>query len=299
MNKNYLLLFSLLLFNFSFSQCLISGPSTINVGDTVVFSVPTGTAQCTECYDWDVSNSSVASIVGSDQNNTVSIQALTAGSFILQLTYFDETGCHTCSVEVNCIIVPNCCTPTLSGFYECRPNGTGGGTMVFESPSNCEVDWSKISSISVLLNGGTFTTSPYSGQSSITLNGPFSGSFNLSFSGQNCTGGSSVGVVADIYFNNGCSHVQIFENFFDQGTPFENADKKIQVYPNPSKSEINFKGKNLSEYRLDLYNSKGDVILKNVKIEKAISIEKEKNGLYYYILKNENGEKQDGKIIKE
>ena len=102
----------------------ISGPCPINVGQQVTYSVPSNIAQCAECFDWDINNtdSSVSGnvqIVGSDQNNTVTIQGLSAGSFTLKVTYFNETGCHVLELGCTVVIIETCTLPSPSfNFYK-------------------------------------------------------------------------------------------------------------------------------------------------------------------------------------
>ncbi|CAM3817780.1 MULTISPECIES: T9SS type A sorting domain-containing protein [Flavobacterium] len=301
-NLFYLVLISLTI-NYANSQCLINGPSEIIVGQTQTYSIPAN-AQCSNCYDWDTITSNIE-IVGSDQNSSVSILALGSGSFDLQLTYFDENGCHTCVLKGTCNPNTTCCAPILTGFYECRPAGNGGGTVRFETSSTCEIDWSNVSNIYIELNGATFNTAPLSGQYFGTLNGPFNNPFHLSFTGPNCTGGSSVGIYAKISYKNDCPPVEIFENFFDQGSPKQLNKKntfnedKIKIFPNPTKSLINFEGEELSNFIINIYDNNGVQIIKNQTIDKPLNIEKNIPGIYSYIITNGSNYKQEGKIIKE
>lgn len=85
----------------------ISGPCSLTVGQQVTYSVPIYAAQC---YDWDINNTNLSisgnvKIVGSDQSNSVTIEALSTGTFSLKVTYFNENGCNLLTLG---------CTPTIT-----------------------------------------------------------------------------------------------------------------------------------------------------------------------------------------
>lgn len=90
------------------ADCFILGPSSLLVDDQAVYTVDI-TAQCTDCYDWDISGDGI--IVGSDQNSSVAIQATGAGSITLSVTVFTEDGCVECCtiIEVESLPPPRCC----------------------------------------------------------------------------------------------------------------------------------------------------------------------------------------------
>lgn len=74
---------------------------------------------------------------------------------------------------------------------------------------------------------------------------------------------------------------------------------EIIVSPNPTNSLIKFSGKNLEKYNVSIFDSNGIEIVKNSKINSDFSLEKQTKGIYIYIIKDENGYYQQGKIIKE
>ncbi|PWJ97254.1 putative secreted protein (Por secretion system target) [Flavobacterium araucananum] len=74
---------------------------------------------------------------------------------------------------------------------------------------------------------------------------------------------------------------------------------RITVSPNPTKSIIKFEGTDLNKYQISIFDEKGKEIKINSKIDNAISLEKEKKGIYIYVITDESGYKQKGKIIKE
>lgn len=119
------ILFALLIgiSSFSYSQCITGGPN-IPLGSTVTFT-SVNTAQCTSCYDWDINGDATSSdnsiagnlqIIGSDIGQSVSIKGLTAGPFTIQLTYFTENGCQTCSQTFSGMVSDPGCAFTLSNI---------------------------------------------------------------------------------------------------------------------------------------------------------------------------------------
>lgn len=84
----------------------------------------------------------------------------------------------------------------------------------------------------------------------------------------------------------------------DKITPAGFENNKISISPNPVKSVIKFTGSDLSKYKISIFNPIGTEIIKNAKIDAEISIEHQTNGLYMYIITDENGYRQEGKFIK-
>ena len=304
----------LLIIGFSvitYSQCstgCISGNLTITLGQTLTFS-SANLAQCTSCYDWDINSSATSTdnqtvgnvkIIGSDMNKTVQIQGLALGSFSIQLTYFDETGCHQCCFNGTVIPVgTNCNAPDIDGWFECQNSNTGGQIIILGSTS---VSWANILKIEIELNGATFVAAPYTGQNLITLNGPFTDGFAKHVYSPACAYQKSFGAFVRFYYKNGCPMVQKVGNYFDQGTPPKSLAKvnnTITLSPNPTNSIINFDGINMEKYTITIFDENGKIILENSKIEKSISIEKQKKGIYFYKISSESSVIKEGKIIKE
>ncbi len=74
---------------------------------------------------------------------------------------------------------------------------------------------------------------------------------------------------------------------------------KVIVYPNPTNSILKFEGKNLKNYKISIFNYLGNEIIKNSIDEQGINIEKQEKGIYFYIITDDSGYKQEGRIIKE
>ncbi|MEL6811379.1 MAG: T9SS type A sorting domain-containing protein [Bacteroidota bacterium] len=95
----------------------IDGPSTVTLGQTYSYS-SNGNAQCSNCYDWDISGN--ANISGGDTANTVTINPTAVGTFTLDLTFFNEGGCFTCTKTIT--VLPDDCEDCV------RINITGNQT---------------------------------------------------------------------------------------------------------------------------------------------------------------------------
>ncbi|KAF2341919.1 T9SS type A sorting domain-containing protein [Flavobacterium tistrianum] len=74
---------------------------------------------------------------------------------------------------------------------------------------------------------------------------------------------------------------------------------KIVVSPNPTTSVVNFTGKNLEKYVVSLFDSEGRVLIKDAKITSEINVGKFIKGIYVYVITDQNGFRQEGKIIKD
>lgn len=303
----------------SFGQCnteCIAGNSIIYVGQTATYTSPL--AQCTNCYDWDINNDNISSdnqtvgtvkIVGSDINQTVQIQGITVGPFKLNLTYFDETGCHDCCFEGYVLSGPaslpkaNC-----FGFDPVQPSDiTSEGTLNYGyigSPYG-----TPISSIGLTFTwyfkflDGTLLTfnvqnptfrelcpdNPVMSFALVVSNGVQSKYYRAIQSGYSIPGISGANTPTCF----------LHPNCLDGSSFKTNEIKAIKVSPNPTSSIIKFEGENLENYKISIFNSNGNEILKNSKIDKNINIENQEKGVYLYILTDEKGHKQEGKIIKE
>lgn len=296
----------------------ITGNLTITLGQTVTFT-STPTAQCTGCYDWDINNNVTSSdnqivgsikIVGSDIGKTVQIQGMAVGPFSLQLTYFDETGCHICSFDGN--VISNSVTPLPNencfGFDPVQPvDINGDGTLNYGYigfPYG-----TPISSVGLtftwyfkFLDGTLLTfyeqnptfrelcpTNPVMSFALIVSNGVQTKQYRSVVSGYWIP--SISGPNTPTCF--------LHPNCLD-GSSFKTSNNnKIIISPNPTSSIIKFEGDNLNNYRIDIFDNKGREIVRDTKIDENINLEKQGKGIYIYIITDENGYKQEGKIIKE
>lgn len=306
----------------SYAQCntgCITGNLTITLGQTSTFTSPI--AQCTSCYDWDI-NSNVTSsdnqtvgtvkIVGTDMGQTVQIQGVSVGPFSLQLTYFNETGCHTCCFNGNVIsgTVTPLPTENCFGFDPVQPvNINSAGTLNYGyigSPYGTPISsvgltftwyFKFLDGTLLTLNGQNPTfrelcpTNPVMSFALIVSNGVQTKQYRSIYPGFNYLIPGISGPNTPTCF--------IHPNCFD-GASFKNKlNTKIIVSPNPTTSTIKFEGENLNNYKVSIFNSNGNEIIKDSKIDQSISIEKQEKGIYIYIITDDNGFKQEGKIVKE
>ncbi len=98
--KKSLLLISFLSFATVFSQCIITGNSTIKANDTETYTVENGTAQCTDCHLWTNigGNTSIESDV---KQKTIKLKANAGGSTILSVMMLSPKGVVQCSKNID------------------------------------------------------------------------------------------------------------------------------------------------------------------------------------------------------
>lgn len=73
---------------------------------------------------------------------------------------------------------------------------------------------------------------------------------------------------------------------------------RIIVSPNPTNSVVRFDGLDLDKYKILIYDVTGKSIFKETKINTEINISKLMNGVYLYIITDDFGFSQEGKIVK-
>jgi hypothetical protein len=316
------ILYSILMIGFSiisYSQCntgCITGNLSITLGQTATFSSPA--AQCTSCYDWDINSNTTSSdnqtvgtvkIVGTDMGQTVQIQGIAVGAFSLQLTYFDETGCHTCCFNGNVVSSTVTPLPTVNCFgfdpVQGTPDITAQGLLNYGylgSPYGTPISsigltftwYFKFQDGTLLtfnVQNPTFRelcpTNPVKSFALIVSNGVQTRQYKSIVAGYSIPGVSGANTPT-CFIHPDCS----------LGAKSANSIKII-VSPNPTNSIIKFNGENLSDYEVSIFNSNGYEVVKKSKINQNISLEKQEKGVYLYIITNENGFRQEGKIIKE
>jgi hypothetical protein len=248
MKKIFFAVSLLLVSVFAMAQCTITGPSgPYQVGQSYTFSV-SQTAQCADCYDWDVSGP--VSITSSDQNQSVTIQVTGNGSFSLCVNYIDEEGCHSCCFNGTAGIA--CCIPYLDSYFICggwREYG-GHGAIYIGYDEAC--DRSTISSIDWDVNGAVFINGTLTGLSSGTTYGAGSPGNIASYG---CDEGMHIFVTATIHFNNGCPDVTITQDITPSYRAASPTAPVVSVFPNPVVSELSVKmqsGQSLQKTRIIL-----------------------------------------------
>ncbi|WP_298304324.1 T9SS type A sorting domain-containing protein [Flavobacterium sp.] len=305
------------------SQC-VSGPTTLYVGQTYTFSSING-AQCTSCYDWDINGNPTSSdnstqgniqIVGSDIGQTVNIKILSAGTFSLTVTYFNENGCNQCTQKFTAITpvalpTQNCFgfDPANLAFSQGQPLNTSEGVLNYGyigSPYGTPISSAGLTftwyfkffdGTLLTLNGQNpifrelCPSNPVMSFALIVSNGVQTKQYRSIYPGFNYLIPGISGPNTPTCF--------IHSNCFDGRSSINKLNSKIIVSPNPTTSTIKFEGNDLNNYKVSIFNSNGNEIIKNSKIDQNISIEKQEKGVYIYIITDENGFEQKGKIIKE
>jgi len=74
---------------------------------------------------------------------------------------------------------------------------------------------------------------------------------------------------------------------------------RVEVFPNPAKTLLNFKGDHLQDYKVSLYDSQGKIVVKDATVSGPVNIEKLSTGIYVFVITDQSGYKQTGKIVKE
>lgn len=88
-------------------------------------------------------------------------------------------------------------------------------------------------------------------------------------------------------------------NPYRQANIAEPLKNRIEVAPNPARSVVWFKGDNLEQYTISIFDTEGKPVLEGGTIDSGISLEKQRKGVYVYVITDDFGYRQDGKIIKE
>jgi hypothetical protein len=295
----------------SSSTCIV-GPDNLALNQTGVYSVSSALSQCTQCHDWDVNNlnvdtSSNAQITTDDRLNTVSIKRIGTGNITITVNYITEEGCKSCSTIVTC---SGCggsvsCDASILQIWCDKRNNTVEFpqfnvqinvrflvTNPFPNNSGVLVSWDPD-----YLNG--FDSAGTGGVSFVAVNStnivPFQ--FYTSISTPNATGFYIPLVVkyTDLVTGQVCVKKlnPLVTNNCLTGHPM-----RIGIFPNPSKSQINFEGENLNNYNISIYDMFGNEV-KNEKIDKSIDIENFDKGIYLYKISEKGNIIQEGKVIKE
>ena len=98
MKKNIILI-SLLLFNFAYSQCTIIGSSTIALAETETYTIDKTNAQCADCYLW-VNNTRFASIESDAKQSSIQLKGNIVGNTTLSVVMLSSNGVVQCNKEI-------------------------------------------------------------------------------------------------------------------------------------------------------------------------------------------------------
>lgn len=98
---------------------------------------------------------------------------------------------------------------------------------------------------------------------------------------------------------NGSIAIDCKEGSFERPAPAADLTKRISLYPNPAQSEIYFEGESPEGYKFSMFDANGRKIISDVTPDHPISISQYARGMYFYILSDEKGYSQSGKVIKQ
>lgn len=306
--RKMLFLFIVLTSTIAFGQlgCRMSGPTNLNVNQTGVFSVSSDTAQCSECYYWSVTGP--ATIVGPRVNNSVSIKRTSSGNITISLVYFKNGECFECN-------------RTLSGPLPCD---LSVGIPDFEYLSYTP-DGGQVKLYAAATSSNWTTTIPSSVTFSWRIEFQSGPDLNITSNGTSFYGNQlntitpsiavttanrivaaevtvSDGICTRSYYENFPCHIPTNNALPHCGSVFRNYstdNDNIKIHPNPTNSIINFKFNESSSYKITLFNNIGQVIIKNEDLKSTINLENYPSGIYHYIIRNDKGFNQQGKIVKE
>ncbi|KAI9452611.1 hypothetical protein F5148DRAFT_1289530 [Russula earlei] len=282
--KNFYTLLLLLLFPaLSYCQC-ISGPGVLLVGTSGTYSASGNPGQCSQCYNWSLSNGDAA-ISGTNLNSSVLINAISTGTVILTLNYFDGTGCHQCRDTITIVPPGTCDIPT--GQIISFVNALGSPDLLFYSGT--PVGLGGATSFSYFW---TFTYGDGSTSNSTDQNPVFP---------VDC---SNPVVRATVVISSGICSITLTKQWLTgicgtDGLGIQAvAAPLIKVSPNPTNSLIRFEGKNLQQYKVSVVDVSGKYIIKDASLLTPVDIAKSENGTYLYVITDRNGVTQRGKVIK-
>lgn len=90
----------------------------------------------------------------------------------------------------------------------------------------------------------------------------------------------------------------VFPDCTGPGKMSQIKNNRITIYPNPTKSMLNFDGEDLSDYSIRVFDIMGKEML-NSKIERVLNIDNFPQGVYIYEISKANTIVQHGKIVKD
>lgn len=231
-------------------DCIISGPATVVAGVPTDFFI-SQLAQCTFCYDWDVSSlGNTVSIQGDDRKSVVTILANGSGIFNLKVTYFTETGCHTCQRNIVIDSSPQCdFEPEFITKFDCSPQGEG---RVFLG----NIDLSEVSSVTYYFepnnNQGYYDNFAFvgGGNGIVVTDAPFIA--DCTYTPGTCRPDDIITLSVTIEFESS-SICETIEEVYDIEVIDHGGQKPlIDVYPNPTESLVSVELKHLKDKAIEL-----------------------------------------------
>ncbi|WP_027377114.1 hypothetical protein [Kaistella palustris] len=100
--KKLFILFAVLGFYFGFSQCKISGPAQIQVGETLRYSAENAVLNCAGCFEWTYPDQKIF-LVGDTKSNMINIKGAVPGNAVLSLTVKTPKSQQKCKKSIDVI----------------------------------------------------------------------------------------------------------------------------------------------------------------------------------------------------
>jgi len=293
------------------APCIV-GPSTIALGGQYLYYT-SAVAQCLNCHDWDISGSASITNPSLDQNGTVTVTANTLGSFTLNLTYFTETGCKTCTRTFT--VVPAepepCLEPELSSKIYCNANPPfepGGHGAV--SVTNWGDATAPIESFTYIFNSSNnngnynnFSFSQTSAQTSITI---FSqATVNFWFDPGTCpSSGNTITFQVIVTFES--KECETFNDDIDVTYMCGGCEPLIEsiegIFPNPAAegSTVRFDGMGANRIKnIEVFDIYGNKKINTVPQDQSFHITGLTNGIYFVKIYTIDGQTIQKRLIVE
>jgi len=236
--------------------CEITSTSPIEIGQPATFEFP-ALAQCTNCYDWDVT-AGTASISPPSQDQTRTVTVIPNSlAFTLSMTYFDEEGCHTCTKQFS-VDPPACFTPEIGGKIFCTEFPPNGVVYMDNSPTDISHMVSVTYTMNQSNNGNNYPGFAWNPNGGSVSNGGKTitstnqtNKFPVTFtSGTPCS--ETICLDLNIYFDDGRCENGWFDGLVCDLLADFAPEARISVVPNPATSYIQVSLENMLSRTVEL-----------------------------------------------
>lgn len=283
-----------------YSQCsnCIDSSNVISYNGNGTF-----TASSAQAYFWEIENcEGAASIVGSNTSQTITVNCNSLGRVKIKVTRFVNGNCiEACEIFTCNDIPPPPCNYSLGILDEYIDGTQSGANWVYlhaggNFPTGTTYTWW------ITRQNGSTQFYPASTQNPRQVSASINN--RITQAKVTATFGNCTETITKI-FRCAIPNADINGNLFPEcrgvigGGGFFRTTEKVKVFPNPTNSKITFQGKDLQNKKITITDFMGNVIIKESSLTSEINLNKEKSGIYFYIIIDEQGNRQEGKIIKE
>ncbi len=284
------ILLCFLIWNVGMTQCTISGPGSLGINETGVYSIPSNLGQCSNCYDWEIVSGN-GTIIGSNTNNTVSIRKNDTGNLTIRATYFSGGNCVDCTLTINNTPCGGNYDITISEEYLVGLNSNR--VVIYATGNLPPFNSSAVYDWTVTYDSGPPV--PFvSDYANVTVQIGFDQSITaatVSGSYQGCVFTDNIDFDPPIEYP--------FFNLDSDAPQNTFATQSIEVYPNPTTGELNVIGLPLEGHTISILDLQGKEIISNAPLDQNLNISDQARGIYQYLINNANGIVKSGKILKE